>query len=1121
MEAALVSWDHYESSYNLEDMLLSITNYKAALALCPLSHPDRLLILNNLGLVLSIRFEKTGALADLDQCIEYLQVAILLLPPGHPQRSSSLNNLGVVLRERYEQTGKASDLDECIASHQEGLELCPIGHIDRSASLNNFGVALRMRFEHRGDPADLTTSVTYLEEALLLRPIGHPDRFDTLNNLGVTLGRRFDQGGNMADLDMDISHLLESLALLSTLHTDRPKALSNLGAALLTRYRKRGQLVDLEQCIAYHREALQLFPSGHPYRSTSLHNLGTALDSRCQQSGNLRDLEEAITYHREALLLRPIGHPNRPSALNGLGCALLIRFLQTGQIGDLDECITLHDEALRLHPLQHASHLETLNNLGVALQARFRQSGEIDDLELCIKLTRESLPLCPTSHPDRLPLLNNLGTALQDRFEQTNQIKDLNECIDLHNEALLLRSIGDSGRSKTLTNLAVALLSRYTERGKPLDLEQCIHHHREALLVFPIGHPSRATSLHNLGMALCTAVRGKGDAVDLDEGVNRLHETLLLRPTGHANRSRTLNALGIACISRFRKTGSPTDLDEGILYLKESSLHTASPLSDRLLAAENWISTAHEHGSTSLGEAYACSLDLWDRSMLLTASKIGDKHKRMAHHLFPWEKGHDLTTDPASYAIGRGQLETAVEMLERGKAVLLTQLGKCRTAMEDLEVIDKELADRFRGLSAAVERDTLSGQSEDHAQDVLASVRRQHHASDWERTVEEIRQVEGFDSFLRATPFANLQKAAERGPIILINISRYRSDAVIVQERAEPLSIPLPDATISDVVVLSATLIPLTTTGRHEGQMMEMALQDLLRQIWDKIVGPIVSHLENTLHLPNGSRIWWIPTGAAWSLPLHASGPYKSGQRNLPDRFISSYAPNVSSLLRSRKFLPLMKETSGPRMLVVAHPGSEGVNQLLHVQDEVAVIREVATKAKVVEVAIIEGAECGKEAVLTCLKDATWAHFACHGIPRVDPFASHFLLETSDTSLTLLDIIKNGLPQAQLAVLSSCHSAAAYNVKGSTLNNWRPNEVINLAAGVLFAGFRSVVGTMWAMDDRDGPVIAQEFYKYMFRNGAQGVDCTDAAKALVMAVRELRRRDVPMQRWINLVHYGI
>ena len=46
--------------------------------------------------------------------------------------------------------------------------------------------------------------------------------------------------------------------------------------------------------------------------------------------------------------------------------------------------------------------------------------------------------------------------------------------------------------------------------------------------------------------------------------------------------------------------------------------------------------------------------------------------------------------------------------------------------------------------------------------------------------------------FLRGVPFATLQTAAAEDPIIIINVSRYRSDAIILQDVGDPVVVPLP-----------------------------------------------------------------------------------------------------------------------------------------------------------------------------------------------------------------------------------------------------------------------------------------------------------------------------------------
>ncbi|KAG8877106.1 hypothetical protein FRB97_003670 [Tulasnella sp. 331] len=451
-----------------------------------------------------------------------------------------------------------------------------------------------------------------------------------------------------------------------------------------------------------------------------------------------------------------------------------------------------------------------------------------------------------------------------------------------------------------------------------------------------------------------------------------------------------------------------------------------------------------------------------------------------------------MTEDATSYAIRKHKLATAVE---RGRALLFTLLENYRMPLDNLQAVNGELVDRFRALSASMEESSLSeGAARTGGANMQDQVgRRQRLAADCDQALQEIRQLDGFVNFVRVTPFARLRKAADRGPVILVNISQYGSEVIIIHKAGEPISVPLPEATTDAVNELARTLHQ--TVGDHPDEReSDKILGRILRNTWTKIVEPIVFQLENTLKLRRWSRIWWIPTSLASSLPLHAAGIYVPGGRNLPDRFTSSYALTFFGFIRSQTGYQTLKSMRRPRILVIAQSGAEGEQQLPHVPQEVALMRALTA-----EVTVVEGDKCTREAVLAGLKETAWTHFACHGNQNpTEPFKSHFSLRTRNTSLTLLDIIRTGLPQAELVVLSACHSAAG--------DESTPDEGIHLTAGMLFTGFRSVVGTMWAIPDEDGPAVAEESYKYMFRNGPEAADCRDASEGLTKAIGALRRR---------------
>jgi CHAT domain-containing protein len=96
-------------------------------------------------------------------------------------------------------------------------------------------------------------------------------------------------------------------------------------------------------------------------------------------------------------------------------------------------------------------------------------------------------------------------------------------------------------------------------------------------------------------------------------------------------------------------------------------------------------------------------------------------------------------------------------------------------------------------------------------------------------------------------------------------------------------------------------------------------------------------------------------------------------------------------------------------------------------------------------------------------------HFACHAFSNpLDPLASA-VDACRDAPITLADVLQLDLPAVRLVVLSACESA----VSGESL----PDEVINLASGLVQAGVAGVVGSLWPVDDASTSVLMKRFYE--------------------------------------------
>ena len=197
-------------------------------------------------------------------------------------------------------------------------------------------------------------------------------------------------------------------------------------------------------------------------------------------------------------------------------------------------------------------------------------------------------------------------------------------------------------------------------------------------------------------------------------------------------------------------------------------------------------------------------------------------------------------------------------------------------------------------------------------------------------------------------------------------------------------------------------------------------------------------------------RVWWCPTGLFSLLPVHAAGIYHTTMgdlENASEYMISSHTPTLRSLL-----VPPPIINGHPfQMLVAIQPETEGYNALHGTREEMRRIERHVPSPSLVKFGSVDAPPSNVEAVLGHLPHVSIAHFACHGVQDRDPLESALLL--NDGRLDIATIMKLPLPNASLAFLSACETAQG--------DLRYINEAMHLAATMLFAGFRGVVGTMW------------------------------------------------------------
>ena len=347
--------------------------------------------------------------------------------------------------------------------------------------------------------------------------------------------------------------------------------------------------------------------------------------------------------------------------------------------------------------------------------------------------------------------------------------------------------------------------------------------------------------------------------------------------------------------------------------------------------------------------------------------------------------------------------------------------------------------------------------------------------------VTRIRELPGLSRFLLPSLFSDLQQAAREGPIIIVNASKYGCDALVILVNRNPHHISLLIAKEA-VRELSSRLTILSERTLFKDVTEDLLI--ILRELWDKVVSPIVNFLQ-TVH-PLQSRIRWCPTAEFSLLPLHAAGPHKEGRRNLANLYISSYTPTLTALIRARRH----NLSNGNHFLGVGQANAEGENEIASVGPELANIGQHVDG--LTTFTHIEGPDSCITRVGEELKRNEWVHLACHGIPNQEqPFKSAFALH--DGHFTIERIIQYELQHAEFAFLSACQTTVG--------DEESVDEVMHLASAMQFAGFRSVIGTMWVVMDVVAPMITSAFYNNMIDECGR-LDYTRAAFALNKTIEE-------------------
>ncbi|TMR07014.1 CHAT domain-containing protein [Actinomadura soli] len=376
--------------------------------------------------------------AVLDAVVQHLREALDNAPhnpDGIFGRPHMLSDLCFALRLRFERGGAVEDIDGAVAAGEQALGEAFSGHLARSAILANLSAALLSRHGRRGGGADLNRGVELAELAVESTPAGNGERPKYLSNLGSALRSRFEETGVRADLDRAVELERQAIEAFPADSPFRPGVLANLGAALSARFDLYGDPADLTGAVDALRQAVDAAPPRHPNRPGDMSSLSGVHLSRYEYrrtagpGGASDDLDRAVHYASSAVTATPAGHPERPGRLGNLGNALLARYEAHENPEDITAAEAVVKEALELADAEIPDHSALLDCLGGVLAYRHLVFDSSADLDRAIEVTRRSVDRLPSGHPGQAARRWNLASLLIHRSQRTRDSRDVREVL--------------------------------------------------------------------------------------------------------------------------------------------------------------------------------------------------------------------------------------------------------------------------------------------------------------------------------------------------------------------------------------------------------------------------------------------------------------------------------------------------------------------------------------------------------------------------------------------------------------------------------------------------------------------------------------------------------------------
>jgi tetratricopeptide (TPR) repeat protein len=575
-------------------------------------------------------------------------------------------------------------------------------------------------------------------------------------------------------------------------------------------------------------------------------------------------------------------------------------------------------------------------------------------------------------------------------------------------------------------------------------------------------------------LAFLAALRGEVDAA------RGLYAAALAAAPSAERRARLGLALGLLALNS-------QDFQEARSWLRQAEELSRSLRMPEVLARTLQVCgqmAAEQEGKDELART------LFAEAALITEVQAGQFRDALTRTAYRWQRGSVLRHLLRS-ACRRGDVPAAFRYQERERGRLLLDLlqSSAGTAPRlplfdrpDVAGLQREIASREQELRTFQEGRPIPGDEDarrERRRELAREreellLRRDQHFEDFLRE----RAVAG-DSLVPALPeVADLQRALPAGALYLAPVVTEGEVFLLAVGRGEARIVRgtgTGAALRQQVAGLRECLDDQIGRYRRGFAVGRPERAELDRRLDELGGGPLGSALDKALASGRvrPRRLVWVPDGPLHGVPVHA---LRRGGRYLVEDYEVVYTFSAALFVHQARTRRHRRGPWRPAVVVTELPSD---------------LPEAAREGEGVAASFLwsrrlPAAGLGRRALRAWLARARAVHFACHAEwDGGRPLAACVRLPSVDTvhAVEWLAEPVRGLP---LMALSACGSAEVAPLMGP--------EVFGLVTGLLGAGVRAVLASLWTVADRETVPLMWRFYRHRLTQ--------DLAAALALAQRE-------------------